>query len=141
MRTIGSFIILLLLSSIATAEVVRKVAITLPTDGQELMVNAVFATGAEARKHLAGGNVSDNKNYVIFAYQGRNEVLEIVPPVIGVTSTFTAKHFIQLFEVQGECNGVSINDRRYTFRIRARNQGPMKNEWLDPAVTGKSQDR
>lgn len=129
-------ILLLLLSTLCQAEVERKVAVSVPT-GDEIVVKAVFATGGEVRKLYPGASVSDDKNYAVFPYENQQEILEIVPMVIGVTNTFTAKHFVQLFEVQGQCDAHSIFDRRYTFRIRARNMGPIKNEWLDPAVTAR----
>ena len=101
------------------------------------LTNAVFATGGEARRLFPGVNVSDNKNYAIFPYYGRTEVLELVPPVIGVTSSFTAKHFVQLFEAQGECSAIDVYNPKHTYTIRARNLGPIKNEWLDPAVRAR----
>lgn len=101
------------------------------------LTNAVFATGGEARRLFPGVNVSDNKNYAIFPYYGRTEVLELIPPVIGVTSSFTAKHFVQLFQVQGECSAIDVYNPQRTYTIRARNAGPIKNEWLDPAVRAR----
>lgn len=136
MKILRAAICLLFLSTIAQAEVERKVAVALPTGG-EIVVNSVFATGGEVRKIAPGASVSDNKNYAIFPVEGGQEVLEIAPPIIGLTGDFTAKHFIQLFEAQGQCNARSVFDPRYTFRIRARNTGTPKNDWIDPAVQSR----
>lgn len=129
-------ICLLFLSTIAQAEVERQVAVTLPTGG-EVLVGAVFATGAEVRELFPGASVSDNKNYAVFPLETGQEVLEIGPPIIGLTGKFTAKHFVQLFEAQGTCDAYSVFDRRYTFRIRARNTGTPMNDWIDPSVQSR----
>ena len=153
MKFLRSIVLLFLLVGMASAEVERRVAVTSQsyshglgeTNNRQLrrdfdpgfLTNAVFATGGEARKLFPGVSVSDNKNYAIFGFDGRTQVLEIEPPVIGVTSSFTPKHFVRLFEVQGECSAVDVYDRNHTYTIRARNQGPIKNEGLDPAVRAR----
>lgn len=134
------FMLVLSMGLQAAAEVERLVAVSAakgPNRGQEAIVRALFANGQEIRKMDANAPVSDDQNYVVFPDgNGVRQLFELEATVLGLTSNFEPRHFVRLFEVDGQVTVFKVLEpgQGQVWNVRARSAGRLRGDWIDPAL-------